>query len=172
MGKAQVFYTDLMISVGIFMTAVVLFFILSDNLQPEESVFKSLVADSEAISSSLLSAGEPPDWAQDNVTKIGIVEDSYRLNANKAARLMNLSPSAASGLFGTNSNYVIFFMDKGGNVLNFNGCTFNNAGLVVSNISATICNNFTITPRDNLVSVERLVVYNAEIIKIAVQTWV
>jgi len=172
MDKAQVFYTDLMISIWIFALAVVLFIALSSNLQPQEDVFNVLATDSKSISSSLLSAGEPFDWTENNVTKIGLTDNAYRLNASKVARLMNFSPNKASDIFGANYKYVIFFKDRHGNVLNFNGCVFKSIDLVVNNISATICENFTIVPDNHLVSIERLVMYNSEIIKIVVQVWI
>jgi len=170
MAKAQVFYTDLMISIGIFGTAVVLFLVFSSNLQPEENVFEILVTDSNSISSSLLSSGKPFDWTQNNVSELGLT-NKYRLNASKVERLMNLSPDIATNLFGTNANYAVFFQDKHGNVLNFNGCLFSNADVVVSNISENICENFTITSENHFVSVERLVMYNFEIVKMITQTW-
>jgi len=171
MDKAQVFYTDLMISIAIFGVSVVLFLVFSSNLQPQGNVFETLVGDSNSIAASLLSSGEPPDWTQDDVTKIGLT-DNYRLNITKVEKFMNLSPSIATGLFGTNANYVVFFKDKHGNVLNLNGCTFNNVDLTVNNLTATTCENFTITPENHLVSVERLVMYNTEIIKIIAQAWI
>ena len=172
MVKAQVFLFDLMVSTGVFVTAVVLFIFLSNNMNVGADDFSMLVENADAISSSLLSAGEPHDWAWNDVTLIGVTEDSYRLNATKVQRMENLSVENASRIFGVNSNFVIFFKDMDGNVLNFDNCTVNNANLFVQNVSPSVCENFTITPEEHLVNVERLVLYNAEIIKIVVQTWI
>ena len=170
MDKAQIFYTDLIVGTAIFGSAVVLFLVLSNNLQSEDQ-FSILAADSQSISSSLISAGEPPGWAANNVTKIGLTDGSYRLNTSKVSQLMNISPNTAGTLFGINTNFVVFFKDKHGNVLNINGCAFSSADLTVQNISATLCENFTITPENDLISVERLAVYDAQIIKIVTQVW-
>jgi hypothetical protein len=172
MGRAQIFLFDLMVSIGIFVTAVVLFIFISNNMSPAQDDFNPLVKNSEAISSALLSAGEPADWTEDNVTVIGITDDSYRLNFTKVGRLHNLSQENASRIFGANSNFVIFFKDADGNVLNFGNCAYNNANLNVQTVSPSVCENFTITPDKHLVSVERLVLYNSEIIKIVVQAWI
>ncbi|MFH1181803.1 MAG: hypothetical protein V1702_02500 [Candidatus Woesearchaeota archaeon] len=172
MGKAQIFLFDLMISIGIFVTAVVIFIFISNNIRPDESDFGLLVESSEAISSSLLSAGEPADWTDGNVTLIGITDDSYRLNFTKVQRLHNLSLENSSSIFGANSNFAIFFKDMDGNVMNLDGCAYSNAGLVVQNLSPSVCENITITPDNHLVNIERLVMYNSEIIKIVVQAWI
>ena len=170
MAKAQVFFTDLLISIGIFSTAVVLFLALSTNLEPAENTFEVLVSDSNAIGDSLMSSGQPFNWNANNVIKIGLT-DNYRLNTSKVQQLMNLSPVIATSLFGTSANYAVFFQDKHNNVLNFNGCVFTNADLTVSNITESYCENFTITPDNNLVSIERLIMHNFEIIKIEIRTW-
>ena len=170
MAKAQVFFTDLLISIGIFGVSVVLFLAISTNLEPAENTFDVLVSDSNAIGVSLMSSGQPFNWNANNVTKLGLT-DNYRLNISKVHRLMNLSPVVATSLFGTSANYAVFFQDKHNNVLNFNGCVFTNAGLDVNNISESYCENFTITPDNSLVSSERLVMHNFEIIKIGIRTW-
>jgi hypothetical protein len=172
MVRAQIFLFDLMISIGIFMTAVVMFIFVSNNLRADESDFSLLIKNSDAISSSLLSAGQPSDWRAGNVSIIGITDGSYRLNFTKVQRLHNLSVETASSLFGTNSNYLIFFKDIYGNVLNLDGCAYGNSGLVVHNLSLSICQNVTITPNNHLVNVERIVLYNSNIIKIVVQSWI
>lgn len=171
MGKAQIFLFDLMISVAIFVTAVVIFIFISNNLYSNGDDFSIVVENSNAISSSLLSAGEPADWTEDNVAIIGIADDSYMLNFTKVQRLHNLSLENSSRIFGTNSNFAIFFKDLDGTVLNLDGCAYSNSGLVVQNISLSVCENFTITPDNHLVNVERLVMYNFDIIKIVVQAW-
>jgi len=170
--KGQIFYGDVMIAVIIFGVAVVLFVTLSNTIRPGESVFDVLVADSESITSALLTAGEPYDWTYDNVTNLGVTEETYRLNATKAERLMNISPDDGADLFGVNSNYAVFFKDKLGNTLFFGGCVLSNGNLTVQNLTETICENFTVIPDENLVHAERLVMYNSEIIKIVSQTWI
>jgi hypothetical protein len=173
MGRAQIFLFDLMVSICIFVTAVVMFIFISNNIRPDENDFGLLVENSEAISSSLLSAGEPADWTDGNVILIGITDDSYRLNFTKVQRLYNLSQENASRILGSSSNFVIFFKDMAGNVLNFNNnCAYSNANLTMQNISSSFCENITITLENHLVNVERLVLYNSNIIKIVVQAWI
>ncbi|MBN2454473.1 hypothetical protein JXB11_02915 [Candidatus Woesearchaeota archaeon] len=172
MAKAQTFYLDMFVGIGIFVAAVILFIALSSNEQPEESAFEFLVGTAEAISSSLVSPGEPEDWTADNVQQLGIVEGLYLLNGTKARALMTMNPVNASILFGANSNYAVFFEDKDGNILNFGNCTLNNAGFAVQNLTPSLCENFTITPQQHLVSVERLAMHNFSIIKIVIHTWI
>lgn len=172
MAKAQVFLFDLMVSIGIFITAVVLFLYFSNSLHPEEDEFNLVVQNSQAISSSLLSVGEPSDWTSTNVNIIGVTDDSYKLNFTKVQRLRNLSPENSSRIFGANSNFAIFFKDMDGNVLNLGGCAYSSPALAVQNLTPYICQNITINPEDHLVNIERLVLYNSRIIKIVVQAWI
>jgi hypothetical protein len=174
MAKAQVLMFDLMVSVGIFLTAVVLFIFLSDNMTSEGNDFDSLVQNAEAISSSLLSQGEPSDWSYANVSVIGFTDESYKLNLTKVSRLFNMSRENSSRLFGANSNFAIFFKNST-HVLNFGNCTYGNTNLFIQNVSPKICGNFSINASEHLVSIERLLwnpdPNHPEIIKIVVQTW-
>lgn len=172
-GKSQIFYGDLLIALTIFVSAVILYFALNDDASLSEGkVLSVLVADSEAIQSSLLSAGNPKGWTIDNVTTIGLTDGSVRLNATKVNMLLNMSSNATNQLFGTNANYAIFFRNKQGDVLFFDRCVFSNTDLVVQNISSTLCQNVTVENQTSLVSSERLVVHDLEIVKLVVYVWV
>jgi len=170
MGKAQIFYIDAIFGIAIFATAVVLFLSLTNSIMAPNT-FDVIVTDSEAISSSLLTKGQPSTWTANNVTKIGLTDGSYRLQSQKVASMMNVSPNSASSLFGTSTDFAIFFKDKDNNVLNINGCIYSSANLTVQNLTQTLCENFTITPDNHLVHVERLVIYNGQIIKMITQVW-
>jgi hypothetical protein len=172
MHKAQVFLFDLITSTGIFITSVVIFIFLSNALEPGTDEFSTVSENSKAISSSLLSGGEPANWTADNVAVIGMVDESYRLNFDKLRIMHNISLENSSRIFGATSNFAIFFKDIDGNVLNMDGCSYSNAGIVVANISESICQNITIIPERHLVSVERLLLYDSDIIKLVVQSWI
>ena len=171
MVKAQIFFTDLIIALGIFTTAVVFFITFSSNLQPQAAPFDTLVDEADAISSSLLSAGVPHNWNYENVQTIGVTEESYRLNSSKVVMMMNLSSANASAAFGSNVNFAVYFEDTDGNILNFDGCTINNAELSINNITPQTCENFSVTPKMHLVSVKRLVLHNTGIVNMDTHVW-
>ncbi|MBI2663732.1 hypothetical protein HYX10_00115 [Candidatus Woesearchaeota archaeon] len=172
MAKAQIFYADIIIGTAIFAVAVVLFLMLNSNIGERDDVFGLVVGDAAAIASSVLSAGNPDGWSADNVNEIGLTDGQHRLNSSKVSSLMNMSPALAQDLFGTSAKFIVFVKDRHNNVLNFNGCALNNAGIVVENITAQVCENFTISPKEHLVSIERLVIHEADIAKISVQVWI
>ena len=173
MGKGQIFMVDLIFGIGIFVAAVILFFAIKSNLEPQQDSFDVLVNDARAISSVLMTPGAPENWTLSNFTQIGFVDSNYRLNSTKAENVMNLTRNMTviNNLLGVNSEFAVHFVDRRGNILNFNGCVFTNSDLVVDNITPHICGNFSITGKEFVVNSERLVLNNSEIVKVVVQTW-
>lgn len=170
--KGQMLSMDLIASTIIFSLAIVLYLVLGGNLSLyDANVFEALVADVESIHGSLLSAGSPENWTAGNVTTIGLTDGSFRLSREKILRFMNLSPGNATGLFGTNSNYAVFFRDSDGNVVFFDRCVFSNAGLDVQNISLSVCENVTLPDHGELASSERIAYHNLTVITVVVYAW-
>ncbi len=170
---AQVFYGDAFVAFTIFLLAVVTFFALSPNASSSENrVLDALVGDAESISASLMTAGTPADWTQDTVRIIGLTDGAYRVDYSKVSLFYNVSLNSTNNLFGTNSNYLVFFKDRDGNILPFDRCAFSNAGIALNNITLSICENVTLANPNNLVSIERLVFYQSQIIKLVIYVWV
>lgn len=170
---AQVFYADAFVAFTIFLLALIAFFSLSPNTSSSENrVLDALVGDAESISASLITAGTPADWTPDTVGIIGLTDGTYRVGYSKVAMFYNISLNSTNSLFGINANYLVFFKDRDGNVLAFDGCAFSNAGIALNNITPYICANVTLPDSSSLVSIERLAFYKSQIIKLVVYVWV
>ena len=78
--KSQVWYTDFMIGLLIFVIALVMYYKFVVNLsEQDQSILNELISDSKMISSSLISGGFPENWNNGTVERIGITDNDYRI---------------------------------------------------------------------------------------------
>jgi len=91
MKKAQAWGIDLIIATMIFSIGIVVFFVYSLNSPSDvKDKFQILTYEGENIINSILSNGEPDNWNENNVQKIGILNNG-KINETKLNRFYHLS---------------------------------------------------------------------------------
>ena len=154
--KAQVWYTDFVVSVLIFVIALVIYFEYVNNLsKEEESNLEEMVMQAKAVSNNLMSEGYPFNWTADDVDIIGIV-DSKRINQTKIEQFYSMNHSSAKIKFGEIQNYYFYLENRNGQKINVSGKNF--AGREPINPT-------------KLVKINRIIVYNSSTVKAVVQVW-
>ena len=154
--KGQIWYSDFIVSILIFMIALVIYFEYVNNLsKEEESDLEEMLISAKAVSNNLMSGGYPDDWNQSNFEIIGIV-DNKRINESKIERFYNISHDSAKLKFGISENYYFYLQDKEGNRISIAGKDY--TGKDPSNSI-------------KLVKVDRITIYNSSLVKMVVQIW-
>jgi len=112
--KSQSNSIDLMIASVIFGVGITIFLIYSINGPNEGAdVIDNLYRDGDTISQIILSSGNPENWNNENVEKIGILTDN-KIDENKLENFYNLSMnnySFTKNSFGTIYDYYFFLND-------------------------------------------------------------
>lgn len=154
--KAQVWYTDFMVGVLIFVIALIIYFEYVNNLsKEEESRLEEMVMDAKILSNSLMSEGHPKDWDQSSVKIIGILSDS-RINQTKIEEFYDMNYTETKYKFGIDYEYLFYLEDKEGNKIKVEDKEF--AGLE-TNSSIKVA------------KLNRITIYNNSLIKAVVQIW-
>ncbi|MBW2983807.1 hypothetical protein KY361_01725 [Candidatus Woesearchaeota archaeon] len=160
--KSQIWSLDLMVAVLIFLCALLIFYKYSINvIDVEEQGVEHLLLDAKLISSYLVSTGYPEDWTASNVTLIGLTNGEIRLSKEKVQQFSSLALSDYTNsrrLLSTMNDYYISFEDKNGSLFEIEGIS-------------SIGKDYSAENPDNLIKVERVVIYNSSIIKLMVHVW-
>lgn len=154
--KGQVWYTDFIVSVLIFMIAIIIYFEYVNNLsKEEESDLEGMVMDAKAVSNNLMSEGFPDDWNQSDVLIIGVA-DNNRINDTKMGKFYNMIHDSAKLKFGISDSYYVYLQDRNGQKIWFDSKQY--AGEEPENPA-------------KLVKIDRVTIYNDDIVKMVVQIW-
>jgi len=128
MKKAQVFVQDMIIALVLMSIMLFLFFSFYTNQNMKgENIEQSLISEAKTISDYLTSPGYPLNWNVSNVIRIGVADNN---NVILEGKLSNFSEIAKNDyertqfLLKTKYDYVVFFRDYEGNVLNISGLMF------------------------------------------------
>jgi len=118
--KSQAWFMDFAIALLLFTFTLVVYFSYTTNFQKQESgELDVMLSDAKAISSSLALSGYPNDWDNTTVIRIGIA-DEQKLNATKVKLFKQYDYKSSKKRFGTQYDYLIFFINEKGEVLNIN----------------------------------------------------
>ena len=115
--RAQAWGFDLIIATMIFLAGIIIFYIYSLNYPSEgRDTLDSLFYEGGVIAESLLSEGFPDDWTEDNVIKIGLLNNG-KVNETKLERLYNLTNTTSGysqslSVFNTKYNYYFNFSES------------------------------------------------------------
>jgi len=159
--EGQVWYTDLIVGLTLFLITVVIAFRFISFEQTEKDDTAVLFSEANGFSEQLLSQGIPTNWTRYRVNTIGITSGNNVLNFTKLQKFYNLSQDNYSEVLsvqGLHSDYVIYFENVNQEKLNLTGEIYFGKG-----------NYSNATSAEDLVSVSRYLVYRhddmAELIK-------
>lgn len=119
--KAQAWYMDFAIALLLFLFTLVVYFSYTTNFQKQEKGdLDDLLAGAKSISSSLVLPGYPNSWDNATVARIGIA-DEQRVNATKVKQFYQYDYKKSKQIFATPYDFVVFFVNEKGEILNING---------------------------------------------------
>jgi hypothetical protein len=179
--KAQAWLSDYIIALLLFTIAALITVKIILNSFNANAAFTELKNDASKISETLLSQGYPPDWKSGNssdIIRLGLLNTSKRLDAEKVIKAMNTSYINYTSLkpkLQTTYDFIAIFE----NATNATDCMINFSNFNVIGYPSFPLNdtdpacyhplfNF---PHSNMIIINRLVIYNAQIIKMVVYAW-
>jgi len=175
--KAQVWYTDFIIALLIFVIALVIYYEYTTNLSNQDKgLLDDLLGDAKTISSSLVSAGYPTNWTNTTVERIGLTNNDQRIDETKLDAFLGMTYKDSRKVFGTKYDYFVFFEDRNNDITEIGGdsekCGVGHpdADQEIEGSECLSINLTTINP-EKVVKITRLVVYDSEIVKMVVYVW-
>ena len=106
----------------IFVVALTIYFVYTTNLSKEDTLLlNDIIFEAKLVSSSLVSEGYPSNWNNNTVKRIGLTDNNQRINKNKLRNFANLPYTHSKKILGTVYDYLIFFEDTNGTILNIGG---------------------------------------------------
>jgi hypothetical protein len=176
--RAQVWITDVTISIVLFTAAVLIAFNIIMNSFATQNDYERQKSDASRISEYVLSEGTPTDWNSTNMIRPGMMTGK-RLNATKVRYAMNLSNSSYAAIrssMQTDYDFIVLFENSSGGIIPFQDlCSFGkpNEGINFTYVNSTPSCIFNISriSYDNLVKINRYVVYDSSIIRMETYLW-
>ncbi|MEM4267489.1 MAG: hypothetical protein QXK37_01525 [Candidatus Woesearchaeota archaeon] len=114
----QVWYQDFIIAIVIFSISMAFIFSFIPNIREQKlKKIEEVYNDARSISGGLMTEGYPPDWTNTTVRRIGLFKSDYVLDKSKADRFANLTNSSyykSKFLFGSRSDFAVFFKSPDG----------------------------------------------------------
>jgi hypothetical protein len=159
--RGQAWSIDLVVGVIIFSVGVLIFFIYSVNQAGEaKESLEGLSYDGDILFSNILSEGYPQDWNENNVVKIGILDED-RINETKLERFYNFANNdyaRTKSIFNTRYDYYF----------SFSNMTINSAAIEGIGKPGTDLNNINAI---NLLKITRFSIYKNKPITIYLYIW-
>ena len=171
--KSQTWISDYAIGLLLFIMGAILAVKILTNSFITSTDFDGLKTDASKISELLISEGYPSGWTNEtNVIKLGLETDK-RMDPAKVFVAMNMTYPVIKSKLQTNNQFVVIFENSTGDIIEFSGlCTLGSNDVFV-NETAGDCHflDFSSVDYDNLVKINRFVVYNSEIVRMVVYLW-
>lgn len=112
---------DFAIGLLLFTFTLIVYFSYTNNFQKQDKGdLETMLTDARTISSSLALSGYPANWSNSFVIRIGLADEQV-VNGIKIKSFKQLNYSFTKSIFPTIFDYIVFFTDSNGNVLNING---------------------------------------------------
>ncbi len=165
--KAQGWSLDFIAGLLFFLFAIVLSVKLITNAL-EPNTFEEVYSDAQVLSDSFMGEGFPPDWDASDVVTIGLTTES-RLNATKIARLYTIPYADTKALLNSPYEYYLYFSNDTANLELEGQCGYGMPGSVVWSAGCT-SPQMTLNAT-NLVSIQRLTVYNNSLVAVTFWMW-
>jgi len=168
--KSQLWYFDFILGLTIFtLILLVSYRYIGNSYVISGKDVNSVMSESNKLSETLMTSGLPTNWTQDNVVSIGIVTDNV-LNITKLDQFKNMTNSDytnVKNMFGLRSEFIVFFHDKDGNLLNVTDQEYIGSGYTLEDVEDFF--------KEEMVYVTRYTTYKhddiAQIISLKVVMW-
>ncbi len=162
--KGQIWTTDFIIGLMLFLFAVLLGVKIIFDMQPSQEHI-DVYRDCLYISDNLLSAGYPTDWNDTNVILPGIAENN-RVNLTKLSQFNDLEYYRTKNLLHTTSDFAFII---------HNSTTVINTGQCVYGYNLTVDENCTVSfdglEYDDLMRIDRTIIFNSTVMVMTVYAW-
>ena len=168
---AQIWYTDFVLGFTFFiLIAIITLRLVSSNYILPTPDLDDIIHSSKKISESLVSAGVPDNWTLDNIVMPGLTDGDYVLSQTKLSLFKNLTQNnytLTKFMFGSNYDYIVFFVDKNESVINLTDVRF---------YGKPGENSTTVLNQNDIITLSRFLVYKdenntAQIIKMRLFVW-
>lgn len=162
--NAQVWTLDYIIGLLMFISTIIIAFVLINSIKVDKNGFEDALRDSNHISMTLISQGTPTDWNTSNVITIGVCDINNRINLTKIEEFDKLTYEKTKTFFHISGEYVYYFENKT-DILKQTKCFrgYDLGDTCVFDISSEEYKNIART--------ERLVILNSTIVKMVVLVW-
>jgi len=156
--KGQIWSFDFMLGIFIFVGVLIVFSNSVSNIKPD--ITENLAMQGQYISDHLVNSGIPNNWTIDDVDFIGLTTEK-RLDSNKVTNFNNIVTTNyfnVKKILGVRSDFYVYFSDANHTVIDINGIS-------------SIGKDYTIENIDNLVKIERFLIYQGSPIRMVVLVW-
>lgn len=176
MKKGQAWVQDTITSIIIIITTLSIFMIGYTNLSEDNKQFDEVHYENKLISEYLMLEGTPTDWKNEtDVLRIGITNSDNTLNETKLESLYNMTQldyDLTRSFLGTKYDYILFFTDYDGNLLNITkDYFFGKSGINNTNIVNEDTSIITKTERYTIHEVTDGTKTYKNIIKMNIYSW-
>jgi len=168
----QSFFWDFVVGATIFTIMIILFLKYNNMFDKEGDSMATAVEEAKVVAESLVTAGYPNNWTQDDVGKIGISNGKGRIVQGKLDSFININADDYDNsrfLLSITHDYIIFFKDKNNNIVEMP--TDNGTITAVGKPGYSPDNIRQQEELKDLAKVERYVIYNSEIVRMIVYVW-
>jgi len=160
---------DFIIGLFLFIIVVLLSVKVLMDLHPSENHI-IIYRDAVHISDNLLSSGYPVNWTASDVIVPGIAENN-RLNLTHLSSFKDLDYSHAKTLLHVTSDFVFFIRNSTGiiniSMSNSTRCMF---GYNIA-VNSTCGPMLDTIKYENMVRIDRLIIYNSKVVTMTVYAW-
>jgi len=163
--KGQVWTVDFILGLVLFILTLILGIkIILDTYSPTE--YNKTYRDAVHLSDAIVSSGYPSGWDSSNVVIPGVAENN-RINTTKLDQFSDLNYSRAKSLLHVQADFIFFIrnsthtIDTGECIYGFNLSTHANCTPILLDS----------TEYENLVKLDRTVIYNSTIMVMTFYVW-
>ena len=172
--KSQVWLSDYTLSMLLFILAALIAVKIIINSFSANTDFQELKSETSKISEILLSEGFPVDWNSTNVIRPGLLTGK-RLDFNKTLNAMNnnyINYTSLKTMLQTKHDFLVIFNSTKG-ILAFNNtlCAIGRPSISIWDGTNCTNPNFGSINYKNMVQLNRLVIYNSNIVRMVVYAW-
>jgi hypothetical protein len=178
--RGQVWTMDFLVGIMLFILALIIAAPMMLNLYPSQD-YSNVYRDAIYLSDNLLSEGYPSNWTVNDVVLPGIAPNN-RLDPQKLFELNSLEYARLKTVFHIDSDFIVFIKNttSDNNIINitasYNG---NNVSQCIFGYNVSISSNSTVscTPLlntlsyENLVRVDRIIIYNSKVVTMTLYAW-
>lgn len=162
--KAQVSTIDFILGLGIMIFAFILAINLLVNIR-SSSDFDLVKEEALQLSDKIFSEGIPSNWNTTSVISLGILSEN-QLNISKLSLIQTIPYNQTKRIMGLSYDYYFYFANES-SILALNGVCGQGQGGVLTDINCTP----TYPATDNLIEIERLIVYNQTLLRSTLVVW-